>query len=669
MKKLLCSMLSVILAVFLLAVPALSSAGSLYGDPPDDVPDLHDIVEDILSAYIYRAEWAKTAENTVIALYSPHDAALGVAILQYNPSAGFSIVIMNDNLVSNLKGSGSFNLEDTGPEYGIGVYFYDEPESDHLLLQRSEEGIWRISGLDYQKKNPGQADTLISCCLDGDGETAVVYPQGGSKAERPVGREFSLAEFNLESALKFCEEAVEPLRADSPASGRDHPAVPVRLNSRMDEDKQLLILSEENPWMQARSEWTFHWDGRTEGWVLKSILQSERDTPEPPATCAVTESVTEITPENLRTTKVIKDSESGEILYSYRSATLPNVLPPEYFSLKNFNFSDNVVNGNGYRYIANWMHADDPDLPRLLFDYYFPGCDYEDGYLFENNTLMFLTRKADGTLVLLCGADEGENSWEWIESSPLPPETRIGDSNITDAVNMTDLDNGASVGVKRTGKGQWGISYVNAYHFFVGSDWVRDPGYDTDELFFGTHAWGDITDIDWLSFPPAYPIEDVPVQFSTLVDRTSWATPAQRDPEVKTDLLGKAGDESTLLGRFYNGTPLFVLECGEEWTKVRIGRGEDAGVLTGWMRTGALAFGDDILGVNKESLHYAGEKILIPPVETLIGSRSGKITSYQFNDSLIIGEIETDQPYVIIYTLWSEEVGLIPASSIGEGNG
>ena len=181
MKKQLFSMFSVILAVILLAVPAFSAAGSVNEEPPCYYLDMFHAVEDVLSASLYRAEWTKTAENTVIALYSPRDAALGAAILEYDASTGFSVVVRNDNLVSSFKGSGSSGLEDTGPEYGIGVYYYDEPESDHLLLQRGEDGVWKITGLDFQKENPGQADTLVSCRLDGDGHTAVVYHQGGSK--------------------------------------------------------------------------------------------------------------------------------------------------------------------------------------------------------------------------------------------------------------------------------------------------------------------------------------------------------------------------------------------------------------------------------------------------------------------------------------------------------
>ena len=55
---------------------------------------------------------------------------------------------------------------------------------------------------------------------------------------------------------------------------------------------------------------------------------------------------------------------------------------------------------------------------------------------------------------------------------------------------------------KEMGKGLWGINYVNSYDFFVGPDWVDMLGAETDVQFFGTHAWGDITTIDWSTLPP-----------------------------------------------------------------------------------------------------------------------------------------------------------------------
>ena len=51
---------------------------------------------------------------------------------------------------------------------------------------------------------------------------------------------------------------------------------------------------------------------------------------------------------------------------------------------------------------------------------------FTDADMFSDN---YELRKADGTQVLLCGADEGETGWEWVESTPLPQGTRFGDEN------------------------------------------------------------------------------------------------------------------------------------------------------------------------------------------------------------------------------------------------
>ena len=137
--------------------------------------------------------------------------------------------------------------------------------------------------------------------------------------------------------------------------------------------------------------------------------------------------------------------------------------------------------------------------------------------------------------------------------------------------------------------------------------------------------------------------------------------------ETRTELLSEAGNENTVLGRFYDGTPLFILEQGEEWTKVKIGHGEDIGVMIGWMRTQDLVFGDDTLYVEREVIRIKSEQVLIPAAETFIGSRAGQITDEQFNSCLVIGE--TDQGLVIAYYLPDGVVGMIPMSSLGNGNG
>ena len=313
-----------------------------------------------------------------------------------------------------------------------------------------------------------------------------------------------------------------------------------------------------------------------------------------------------------------------------------------------------------------------PEYLQSLFEEVFPDDTFQDGYLQDDGTLMFIGRKADGTLVLLCGAEEGGNGWEWAESTPLPEGTRIGDENITNAVNMNAWRGGAAAGVRRMEKGRWGVCYVNSYDFFVGPDWVGMYGAETDAQFFGTHAWGDITTIDWSTLPPEeYKDKETKEEWknriSAYVDRTDWATPAHSNPEATTELLSEAGNGSPALGRFYDGTPLFVLERGEEWTKVRIGHGEGAGVMAGWMRTEDLAFGDDTLHVEREAIRIRSEQVLIRPEEPFIGSRAGRITAAQFDSCLVIGE--TDQGFVIVYYLLDGDVGRIPATSLENGNG
>ena len=324
--------------------------------------------------------------------------------------------------------------------------------------------------------------------------------------------------------------------------------------------------------------------------------------------------------------------------------------------------------------LESYAEINQAESLQKLFEEFFPDCTYVDSYLQEDETVLFISRKTDGTLVLLCGAFEPEDGWEWVESTPLPEGTKIGDENITDAVNMNAWRGGSAVGVRRMGKGRWGVYYVNSYDFFVGPDWVGMPGAETDAQFFGTHPWGDITTIDWSTLPPEEHIgketkEEKDNRISAFVDRTDWAAPAHSVPEKTTVLLNEAGNEDSVLGKFYDGTPLFVLEKGEEWTKVRIGHGEEMGTMTGWMPTEDLVFGDNTLHVDRKAIRISSEQVLIHPAAPFIGSRAGQITKKQFGSCLVIGEAETDQKYAIGYYLPDGDVGLIPVTSLGNGNG
>ena len=91
--------------------------------------------------------------------------------------------------------------------------------------------------------------------------------------------------------------------------------------------------------------------------------------------------------------------------------------------------------------------------------------------------------------------------------------------------------------------------------------------------------------------------------------------------------------------------------------------------MIGWMRTDDLAFGDDMLQVNREAIQIHSEKVLNHPAVPFIGSDTGIMTADQFSSSLVIGEAESDQEYAIVYSLKDGDVGLIPLTDLGNGNG
>ena len=638
-------------------------------------------IESTLSAFVFDAQWAKTVPDTVIAIY--HAApGFGVAILKYDSSTGFSVLEKNDQMIPSKGSSATARLDDHTPEYSIEIGWEDPKENDYLTLQADDQENWKIINLEYTISD-GQDDKMVFCRLSEDGKTAIISPLVDPRIEWPVDQEFSFSEFNLVAAQELCENALAILKDPERSRATDRgyrvvhvaldqyePEIPGRFDSRMDEEEKLLYLTREDQNGTVQSEWVFHWEEEAEAWLLVRAERSEYTATEYDEDSIRTEWITEITADAIHTTKWLRDDDTQQVLYTYWDVTYPNVLDQDSLLLKRFNYDTPPVNAGGYNWCRNYGAYADPTLLPKLYARFFSGDQYVDGYIQEDRTLSFIVRKENEELVLLCGADEGKAGWEWVESTPLPEGTHFGDSNITDAVNMNAWNGGAAVGVRRYGKGKWGLSYVNSYDFFVGPDWIGMYGSEMNSQFFGSHAWGDITIIDWSSLPPEeFGSQETKEMLSAMVDRTDWAVTAQNDPDGTTKLLAEAGSEEPSLGDFYNGTPLFVLEHGSEWTKVRIGSDESTGAMIGWMRTEDLTFGDEMLQVNREAIQILSEKVLMHSVEPFIGSETGMITAAQFSECLVIGESESDQRYAIVYYLKNGSVGLVPITSLGNGNG
>lgn len=108
---------------------------------------------------------------------------------------------------------------------------------------------------------------------------------------------------------------------------------------------------------------------------------------------------------------------------------------------------------------------------------------------------------------------------------------------------------------------------------------MRNDGY-----IYGEHVWQDVMSIDFAALPRSFE------QAAREIDQQNFALVVNPNPEDRLHLRERADRGSKSLGKFFNRTPVRVLERGETWTKVRIGTVAN---LTGYMMTKYLAFTEE----------------------------------------------------------------------------
>lgn len=667
-----------VLLLLVLSAAALPGAGAAGADPFTDSGALFDAVKEYIPG-LTDVKQAKTAENAAVALYV-RENRYGLEVLEYDPEAGFFTAARNDRMLPLTDDSMAL-LDDHAEEIAVHWERAGYAETEYLELGRNGGGAWLIREMDYSRTDESGI-TGFTCRLSEDGKTLEIREVYDPRIEWPADTDFTLEGFDRAAAHAVCERAAAVLNAAA-LSGRTEdgkgwriiwdateqyePEIPEGFDCRMSDDMTRMSLFRFGPDGRTQEEWIFEWHGT---WQLTAVRSTEPAyAAYPDGTLTRTESLTEITENAVWSRKWLKDGETGEILYTYRDVTYPNVLDSEALFLAEIRFDAPPVSAGGYSWSSSYGSYRDETLLPELFGVFFPDHTYVDGCLMEDGTLEFIGRKADGTLALLCGENAEGDRWEWAESTPLPEGAKFGYENFSDSVCL-DAGNGRTAAhVRRVERGTWAVDYVNGLDFCTGPDWVGM--YSAEDALFGTHPWGDITAIDWRTLPadeyrPRETKEEKAARLSGCTDRTDWAAPARDDPEALTELLVEAGNEKSLLGRFMNGTPLYVLQRGEEWTKVRIGHGS-VGTMTGWMRTEYLAFGDDTLKVNRDAMRRACEQQLVHPASAVAGSRKGRTDT--LSGWLVIGRAETDSRYVIVYDLRDGDVGMIPEEDLYGGNG
>ena len=202
-----------------------------------------------------------------------------------------------------------------------------------------------------------------------------------------------------------------------------------------------------------------------------------------------------------------------------------------------------------------------------------------------------------GYLVLLTEDEEGQRRVAVAYQAPGGTYT-VEESNVLPDDSWLDLFHAGQdqiqfefnqhtweAGFYRTDSG-WQLKWVFGdgveYTVYWGN--IRCSGHisDEDSRLVGTLDNYDLMTVDFT---------DIPRTIDTLkqaVSREGWAAVCNPNPKDRLYLRPKAGDKDSSLGKFYNGTPVRVLETKKDWCRVKIG----ANGPEGWMMKKYLVFGE-----------------------------------------------------------------------------
>lgn len=124
---------------------------------------------------------------------------------------------------------------------------------------------------------------------------------------------------------------------------------------------------------------------------------------------------------------------------------------------------------------------------------------------------------------------------------------------------------------------RYGMDAVSSYEY---AEIGRNDG-----VVYGASPWGRIDLVDFNALPRTY------TQALEGIDQSAYALVRNPNPADRLHLRVRPDRGAASLGKFYNRTPVYVLERGDTWTKVRVGSGLDG--LTGYMMTKYLVFDED----------------------------------------------------------------------------
>ena len=216
------------------------------------------------------------------------------------------------------------------------------------------------------------------------------------------------------------------------------------------------------------------------------------------------------------------------------------------------------------------------------------------------DTIFVLFDEGNNTRRINIFREEGGNFQLECESAPLP---RWRDSTASIGCSGGDvfylIYDGGSVyfNFGRMYDSAWKLVVVQASEIF-GFDAVGLYGEISGQVLCGTIANTDLSTLNVAQLPATY------AEAIGLVDMAGWALVKSDKPTDRLHLRTAPSTDAASIGRYYSGAPVRILEDLGEWAKVSV-----VGVQ-GYMMTQFLAFGQDMLGVERWFLSRIGKRLI-----------------------------------------------------------
>ena len=221
--------------------------------------------------------------------------------------------------------------------------------------------------------------------------------------------------------------------------------------------------------------------------------------------------------------------------------------------------------------------------------------------------------------------------------------------------------------IERADAGSWYVHGVDDSGMrTIGPDYAEPDGqttvYRNDGYVYGKSPWGVLSG-QTVTLAASY--EKMLAQ----MDPDAYALVNNPNPEDRLHLRAKPDKGSHSYGKFYNRTPVLVLERGDTWTKVQIGRGGAA--MTGYMMTKFLAFDDEDKAALtcafpqmhlKDEYRSSGLSMYAEPQGSAVTDRM----FMQESNDFIIG-VSGDDWYIVLRA--DGAVGYVPQGAFWAGNG